>query len=656
MDDHIRILHLEDNPRDAQLVRDILGSEGLSCEFCHTETRKAFESALGQEAFDVILCDNNLPDYDGFTALQLAHRKHPLTPFIIISGTLDEDEAVKSLQYGATDYLLKGRLERLAPAVKRALEEAREKRELAGAEEKLRRNEERMRLALAATNDAVWDWDLENDTIDGNEVFERLLGRPPLSGGTRAWWHALVHPEDQQRVESTLNGAISAGEPFWNCSYRVRRINGDWADVNNRACLARNASNVITRLVGAIQDVTEHIAAEHERNAIENQLRHAQKMEAIGTLAGGIAHDFNNILGIILSNAELINAEIKTGHPAQNEITESAEEILLATTRARDLVRQILTFSRRTESQRTVIKAQPVAEECVKFLRSTIPAMVTITSRIDPACSPIVCDPTQLHQIVMNLCTNAWHALPEKNGRLEIQVEEVDGSKVPNDRDEKEKAPSYVCISIRDNGHGMSASVQARVFEPFFTTKSPGEGTGLGLSVVHGIVKSNGGVIKLDSTPGKGTRFDVFFPVEADEAEETTAAGVEIVRGSGERILLIDDNVAFARGLERTLHHQGYKVEVCHSPRVGLDLFRKDPSRYNLVITDLSMPRMSGIELSSHLLDIRPNLPLIVISGSFGLDEKQRAQFTTRTAFLTKPVAPLDLSEAVNRLLRLESK
>jgi nitrogen-specific signal transduction histidine kinase/CheY-like chemotaxis protein len=389
---------------------------------------------------------------------------------------------------------------------------------------------------------------------------------------------------------------------------------------------------------------------------MENQLRQAQKMEAIGTLAGGIAHDFNNILGIILTNAELIKGEVQTVPPAHNEIKESAEEILLATTRARDLVRQILTFSRRTESRPTVIRVQPIVEECFKFLRSTIPAMVTIKSRIDPACSPIVCDPTQLHQIVMNLCTNAWHALPEKDGRLEIQVEEVDGSQVPDDRGIEEKAARYVCISVRDNGPGMPPNVQARIFEPFFTTKSPGEGTGLGLSVVHGIVKSNGGVITLESIPNKGTSFGVFFPVETAGTASVRSTNTEIVRGSGERILLVDDNVAFARGLERTLDHQGYKVEVCHSPRVGLDLFRKQPAVYDLVITDLSMPRMSGIELASHLFDIRPELPVILITGSIRFDEEQRAQLSENTVFLTKPVTPRDLSEAVNHLLHIKTR
>jgi PAS domain S-box-containing protein len=643
----IRVLHLEDSPRDAELIRCLLESEGVVCDIVRTDNRRAFEAALQQDGFDIILTDNNLPDYDGTSALKAVQAQQPLTPVIVISGSLGEEDAVKCLQFGATDYLLKVRLERLVPAFRRALTEAKNRQRREAAEAELRQNEERMRLALTATNDAIWDWDLVQGRMVCNPTFVRLFGEPPEAADLRAWWYERTHPEDRDAIQAGVSAAIAAANEFWAASHRLRRVDSSWAHVQNRACLSKNAAGEITRLIGAVQDVTAHVEAENERRELGEQLRQAQKMEAIGTLAGGIAHDFNNILGIILANVDLAKRDIPADLPQRPEITESLQEILVAANRARDLVRQILTFSRHGGGKRQLIQPQPIVRECVKLLRTTIPAMTRINEFVDPSCPAILADPTQLHQVVMNICTNAWHALPERGGLIEVSVRACEPTKVLLEANPDLDSSRYVRISITDNGHGMDLKTQARIFEPFFTTKSSDKGTGLGLAVVHGIVKAHGGAITVRSGRGQGTTFDVYLPAQSATVPAELAIILSIARGKGERIVVVDDDSSMGRAMQRQLKQQGYLVQAFHRPELALEVLRGAPHDYDLVITDYSMPDMTGIEFAGRVMQLRPDIPIILVTGSIDFEEEKRAQLTAFHAVLAKPVLPEILFEAV---------
>ncbi len=646
----IRILHLEDSRTDAQLISDLLDADDLHCQIVHAVDRRGFETALSGGSFDIILCDNNLPDYSAFSAIEATNRISPLTPLLIISGSIGEDEAVRGLQMGAKDYLLKGRLERLGSAVRRALQEAEERRRRKRAEDELRENEERMRLALAATNDAIWDLDLAHDTMVCNQAFVTLFGQPP-AGAPRQWMIEIVHAEDRERVRASLLAAIENRKDFWSEAFRMRRSDGGWAHVQNRACLAKSPDGATNRIIGAIQDVTAAIEAEGKRQALEEQLRQSQKLEAIGTLAGGIAHDFNNILGIILTNAEVAHAcvTVEKGDPATVE--ECLAEILMASDRARDLVRQILTFSRRSEAERTIVEPRRIVEECVRMLRSTLPAMVTLVARLPSRTASILANSNQLHQVLLNLSTNSWHALPEGGGHITLSVEDsrvgpgviTAGVKIPEG--------DYVRISVADDGHGMSPDVIGRMFEPFFTTKPVGRGTGLGLAVVHGIVTAHQGHILVDSAPGRGTRIDMLFPaVQAADSPQARPES-ELPRGNGQAIMIVEDDRALARANRRVLERNGYMVEVFHAPAAALEALECDPERAQLLITDYSMPGMTGIEFSHRVMKICPGLPVVLLTGMTEAGPRSGPRPANIKSIFDKPVSPEALCQIVDEQL-----
>jgi len=393
-----------------------------------------------------------------------------------------------------------------------------------------------------------------------------------------------------------------------------------------------------------LRDVSARMAAEAARDALEAQLRVAQKMEAIGTLASGIAHDFNNILGAIYGYTEMAR------QAAQHEpgIRELLDEVATASTRAAALVRQILAFSRQEKQQRQPIRLAPVVEEVLKLLRAAVPASITFEVSLAPDACLVLANATQIHQIVMNLGTNAAHAMRDRNGRLAVTL-----ANCTLDAKLAELALGpYVRLSVADNGHGMDAATIERIFDPFFTTKAPGDGTGLGLSVVHGIMRSHEGAITVRSQPGVGTTFDLYFPAVLGAAPDLAVGASAIPRGNGEHILFVDDEEALGRLARRMLERLGYSVEVHHRPKQALEAVRARPTAYALVITDLTMPELRGVDLARQLRQIRPDLPIVLTSGYSADLSPAEAATAGILEVVHKPFSVEVLAVAIRRALR----
>ncbi len=404
------------------------------------------------------------------------------------------------------------------------------------------------------------------------------------------------------------------------------------------------------RFIVLARDVTERRQAEAERRGLERQLREAQKMESIGTLAGGIAHDFNNILAGILGNVALAQGDVPETHP----VRASLEQINKAALRARILVQQILAFSRRDPRPRVVQALRPVVDETLALLRATLPASVRLDTVLAADNLLVDGDATQLQQVLMNLCTNAWHALPDGRGLIEVGVEALAGAP-PGAVALRDMAPGPLLrLWVRDTGCGMDAATCERIFDPFFTTKPVGQGTGLGLSVVHGIVSSHRGVIAVDSAPGRGSTFHVYLPrAEGLPAAGTPASGAPVAprAGIGQELLYVDDDEVMVLMVQRLLRREGYRVAVCADAREALALANTQPARFDLVVSDYNMPETSGLELAAHLLRLQPGLPIIISSGYVSDELREQSAALGVRALLAKEHTLDQLPALVARVL-----
>ena len=409
-----------------------------------------------------------------------------------------------------------------------------------------------------------------------------------------------------------------------------------------------NAEGEPAGIVGVMLDITERNRAEEEKTMLQQRLQQSLKMESLGTLAGGIAHDFNNILFPILAHSELAMKRLSSDSPVQQNV----QQIHKAGERAKDMVHQILTFARQQENKRTPIKISPILKDTVKLLRSSIPSTISMRCDINIEQDIVLADPTQINQIIMNLSTNAVHAMEEQGGSLEIILtnENLDSESVKNF---PELEPSrYVKLTVKDTGYGILPELIDRIFEPYFTTKGPGKGTGMGLSIVHGIVKKYGGEITVQSKVNHGTSFHVYLPLmEVDSnIHEDVQDSVQIPTGT-ERILIVDDEKVAVDTLKSVLEWLGYKVTGRTSSIEALEAFRHNPKRFDLVITDHTMPNMTGKILAKEMIAIRQDIPIILCTGfSEQIDEKRAKEMGVR-AFLMKPVVMGQIAKTIREVL-----
>lgn len=519
----------------------------------------------------------------------------------------------------------------------------------ARATEALSRSEKRFKFAMQGANDGLWDWDLTTNEAYLSPRWKSMLGYEDHELPNHLdTWKQLVDEDDRAATLQLATDVIQGRGEKYEVEFRMRHKEGHWVDILARAFLVRNADGKPERLVGTHTDITQRKEAEKCRMRLEGQLRQSHKMEAIGTLAGGIAHDFNNILGAIIAHAELIRLE---PHQTSNTL-ESLNDLLKAGHRAKELIKQILTFSRQQEPNRKLMDIEPVLRESLSLLRAALPAQVELCVRVNDPVPKIMADATLIQQVIMNLATNAAQAVVNQVGRLDIEVGPCEVDRLTAQRHPALKEGGYVRLRVRDDGPGMPPEILERIFEPFFTTKAPGQGTGLGLSVVHGIVQEHEGAILVESQPGVGTCFDVFLPAAVGEVvPEVIAKPDPVAAGGREHVLLVDDEPSLLRVGEKILRHRGYQVTSCASPDLAYELFRQSPSSYDLVVTDYSMPTESGVDLALRMLAVRPETPILICTGyGAGLSRDQLLRAGIR-GLLQKPVALDELCQAVRMTL-----
>ena len=485
---------------------------------------------------------------------------------------------------------------------------------------------------------------------DGTQIFyinpagATLFGveNPQQLVGASIW--DLVHPDEQRMVRRRLRSLRQTAQQLEPIELRCVRSDGQSIYVEASAVAITHEGRPAVQSVA--RDITERKLAEHARQRLEEQLRQAQKMEAIGTLAGGIAHEFNNILGVILGFAELTHYEVPQGSRA----SENVEEVLKAGWRARDLVQQILTFGRMSDPNREPLRIASVVQEVLALLRASLPTTIEIRQESRGEDDVVHANRTQMHQILMNLCANAEYAMRESGGVLTIGVEtvEVDAT-LAAAHSELQPGP-HVCLTVHDTGHGMIPEVAERIFEPFFTTKGVGEGTGMGLAIVHGIVASHGGAATVYSRPGEGTTFAIYLPCSA-EAVAAEHQALELVhRGKG-CILLVDDEEALERVGQAFLRRLGYEVVSRRDSREALEAFRATPQRFDLVITDQTMPHMTGEMLARELRRLRPDIPIILCTGFSHVIDAEKARALGIDAFVMKPIVMHEFARTIQQVV-----
>ena len=513
------------------------------------------------------------------------------------------------------------------------------------AEMALRESEDRLAFAMHMSHTGAWELNLLENTVQRTDIHDRIFGYETL---LPHWTYEVfldhVLPEDRPEVDQLFQEAV-AEKSEWNFQCRIRRSDGEvrwiWAAGTHRLNREGNPA-----LMGIVQDITESKHAKEEEEKLKTQLNQAQKMEAIGILAGGIAHDFNNILAAIFGYTEMAMEDA----PPDSKFANDLDKVLISASRAKDLVKQILGFSRQSNVDRIPMKIQPLVKESLKMLRASIPSTIAIKENIHPGCEVILADPTQVHQIVMNLCTNASSAMEKTGGVLSIGMETTSVS-APASYDVQQLAPGeYVVLTVSDTGPGIRPDIIGKIFDPYFTTKEVGKGTGLGLSISHGIVTGYGGTITVESALGQGASFRAYFPVLQDETKEKEVErSPEAPRGQG-RILYVDDEELLCEMCKDMLERLGYTVMVKSSSNEALAAFINDPTQFDLVITDQTMPEMTGADLARQMLRIRPGLPIILCTGFSNLVDEDSARAIGIREFALKPLTRSSIGKLIRKI------
>lgn len=538
--------------------------------------------------------------------------------------------------------------QRVAGATVEVTQRKRAEEALRRSEEALRHSEQRYQLAVAGANQGLWDWDMVTDTVFMSPRAQQLFGLVPGEPlRSRAEWIALWQhdPQGRLKVREVLKAYLEGRSKSYEVEYAMRMPSGEWRWFYDRGVAVRDDDGRPVRMAGSVEDITERKNAQAERERLEGQLRQAQKLEAMGTLAGGVAHDFNNILAAILGYGEMVQREAPDGTPMRRHI----DAAMSAGMRAKALVERILAFSRSGMGERVPVHVRSVVAGVLDDMAGSLPAGITLERRLDAGNAAVVGDPTQLQQVVLNLCTNAVHAVGTR-GRVTVAVDTEQLAAPRTTTTATLPAGSYVRLCVSDTGTGISPQVMERLFDPFFTTKEVGAGTGLGLSLVHGIVSDLGGGIDVESSVGQGARFTVLLPWAAC-VSQPRAVEAPVEPGRGETVLLVDDETALVALGEEMLAELGYEPVGFSSSLAALEAFRADPTRFDAVMSDEAMPGLTGSELAVEIRRLRPDIPIVLMSGYATPALGQRAREAGVREVLAKPLVARDIAQALAQAL-----
>jgi PAS domain S-box-containing protein len=760
-----RLLLVEDVAADAELSVAELRRAGLAFTSQRVDSEAALRQALHQFIPDIVLSDHSLPQFDARDALRVVHADRPETPVIIVTGSLDEETAAEYIKEGAADYIVKHRLHRLAPAVRRAIVNRRDATDRKRVQEQLRRTTEFLSHAQAVAHIGSWEWDVACDTITWSEETYRIFGLTPAHGPiVLEQGLALIHPDDRETVAGAVRHTLETGASF-EVDHRIVHPDGSVHFLHGRGGLVTDATGRPVGMTGTVLDITARKRAEEAlrqakhhletliasaplailsvdadgivetwnpaaervfgwtaaevagrpvpvvpedkkdecaalrrrvmdgeslngveltrqkkdgtpvtvilfaaplRDAqaritgilalfedvtgvkrLEQQVFQAQKMEAIGRLAGGVAHDFNNLLTAILGSTDLLLESLPSDHPGR----EDAEETRKAALRAADLTRQLLAFSRQQVLAPRVLDLNEVVANMDRMLQRLIGEDIELRTVLARDLGAVRADAGQLEQVIVNLAVNARDAMPG-GGKLTIETLNVALDEAYVAAQAVVVPGSYVMLAVSDSGTGMDALTQARVFEPFFTTKAKGQGTGLGLATVYGIVKQSGGYIWVYSEPGQGTTFKVYLPRAAAPVESTSPDPVITgsLRGS-ETILLVEDQQEVRNLIRKMLEARGYHVLVAASGHDALRLTVQHAGTIDLLVTDVVMPGMSGREVALLLAPAHPKMKTLYLSGYTDESIVRHGLLEPGIAFLQKPFAAEALARKVREVL-----
>ncbi len=641
----MNILYLEDEKLDFELAKASLAGLDCDCTYSLVDSESAYSQALENNSYSLILADFQLPSFDGHRALEIAKEKSPNTPFIFVSGKMGEQFAVEAMRWGADDYVLKQHLHNLSPAVKRALDRAAEHNKRLDAEKKLAASEKRFQDLFDNAPDMYFSIDPQGIVLSVNLLALQVLGykEEEIVGQSVL---KVVWSDDVSAVKKQLESVSDSEGPYSEIEFRKVRKDGSIIWVHERIRFFKLSEQAEPELRVICRDITAQKQVEQEKEELEGQLRHALKMEAVGTLAGGIAHDFNNILAVVLGYADMARDDIPEWSSARHML----DKVINAATRATDLVKHILAFSRKTDPKRISVNIHLMVREVLELLRATTPTSIEIKQEISSDCGRVLADASQLQQVMFNLCANAILSMEEKGGILGVSLSNVELSE-----DDLRKKPdltpgTFVKISVADTGAGIDPQIIDRIFDPYFTTRDIGKGSGLGLSVVHGIVESHEGMIAVESELDKGTSFNIYLPQTEYHEEPVETRDASLPLGN-ERILVVDDEENIADLTKRIFERLGYQVVAKVSSVEALEYFKAQPEAIDLVVTDQTMPKMSGVQLAKEMMKIREDIPIVLCSGHSASVDEDIALGLGIKAFVMKPASKEKLATTVRQAL-----
>ena len=641
------VLIIDDTPKNIQVVGNFLQNEGYILSFA-TTGKKALD-ILSKEIPDIILLDVIMPEINGFELCEKIKSvdKYKKIPILFLTIKTDSESIIKGFESGGVDYITKPfNPHELLARIKTHLKLTDIQREL----ERVNAEQEniiqdriseisRLAMILEQTEEDIIITDLDGNVTYVNPAFEKITGysSTEVIGQNPRF---LKSGKVSEEIYNELWDTITSGK-VWRGMIINKKKDGSLIEEDSTISPMRNHDNKNHGYFAVKRDMTAH-------NKLERQLRQSQKMEAIGTLAGGIAHDFNNILTAILGYTELAKMELPENSTTSNKLA----EVLRAGNRAKELVKQILTLSRKTEQELVPVRIDLVIKEALKLLRASIPSTIDIRQDIHTSQGTVMADPTQIHQIMMNLCTNSFQAMQKKGGILGISLEHKDITEFDVEKNGYNiKSGDYLKLVISDTGSGINKKDMERIFEPYFTTKKLGEGTGLGLAVIDGIVKNINGFITVYSEVDIGTTFNILFPYNRLVDEIHSDIQLKKIPTGNERILFVDDEEQITTLGKLILEDLGYTVTSTLRSSEALKIFRNNPNDFDLVISDISMPGLSGFELSNEISDIRSDIPIILCTGFSNLIHESMERNDSVKKVIMKPFLKNELSVAVREVL-----